>query len=126
MRNENLSKNANEAYKVVHTTKYGMYIKSESTNRVYVGSYKTLVAWKDLTNGKLHRSWGDWSRSTMNHIRKALGEAPRKAEWESMEVDSIYQHMGKNTEDSEFRAVASYIDMHGKESDRKPLPVWYW
>lgn len=126
MRNENLSKNANKAYTVIRTTKYGMLIKSAATQRVYVGSYKTLVAWKDLTDGKLHRSWGDWSRSTMNHIRKALGAAPCKAEWESMEVDSIYQHMGKTTEDSEYRAIASYIDTHGKESDRKLLPVWYW
>lgn len=54
-------------------------------------SYDTVVAYADA-DGRLHRLWGGWSRTTARHVAEFTRQfarrtaPPNKAEWGRMEV----------------------------------------
>lgn len=54
-------------------------------------SYDTIVAYADA-DGRLHRLWNDWSRTTARHVAEFTRQfarrtaPPNKAEWNRMEV----------------------------------------
>lgn len=63
----------------------------ESLAGCLLKSYDTIVAYADV-DGKLHRLWGGWSRTTARHITEFAKQfapktaPPNKAEWGRMEI----------------------------------------
>ena len=50
-------------------------------------SYNTLIAYPDKA-GKLHRTWGGYSRISMNHLKK-FGCPTSKSEWQGLPCEPI-------------------------------------
>lgn len=78
-------------YELKATTQKSYYGKAqvfESDAIIALKSYDTFVCYMDKTTGEFVRCWGDWSRTTANHVNdflKLIGkEKVNKKEWEKM------------------------------------------
>ena len=68
------------------------FVGTDNNYNMFLISYNTVVMGYDIKTGDFHRLWGDYSATTMRHIRefcRQLGyPAMSKKTWDSMPVET--------------------------------------
>lgn len=62
------------------------FVTVEIGGKTLLISYQTPIAYFDCG---IHKLWDGWSRSSMNHLRKAFGVSIPKKEWEDMPLETL-------------------------------------